>query len=230
MHIFISDAHIRSDKSERCRKLIRFLDEIRPRLSDLYIVGDLFEIWFEYKLVFPKDYFRLLATLHRILTEGKRVHYVLGNHEVAIGNFLEDFGFKVYTGPSIFNIDGRRVLLAHGNSIDKRLWTSFWESLLTSRLNHTLFRLLHPDIGIALAQCIARFSRKQQPSRKLMRMLENYAVRCLREVDIVILAHSHYPVMKKLHKSKYYINAGDWVKNFSYVMIEKGRVSLRYYR
>jgi UDP-2,3-diacylglucosamine hydrolase len=230
MHIFISDAHIRTDKSERCRTLIKFLDEIRPRLSDLYIIGDLFEIWFEYKLVFPKDYFRLLASLHRILNEGKRVHYVLGNHEVAIGNFLEDFGFNVYPGPSIFRIDGRRVLLAHGNTIDKRLWTSFWENLLTSRLNHMLFRLLHPDIGIALAQSIARFSRKQQPSRKLMYMLENYAVRRLREVDIVILAHSHCPVFKKIQQDKYYINAGDWVKNFSYVTIEKGKISLKYYR
>jgi UDP-2,3-diacylglucosamine hydrolase len=230
MHVFISDAHIRTDSSERCRMLVKFLQEIRPNLTDLYILGDLFEIWFEYYLVFPKDYFRLLAVLYSILNEGKNIHYILGNHEIAIGNFLKNFGFIVHRGSTVFNIDGRRVLLAHGNTIDKRLWTSIWESLLTSKLNHMLFRLVHPDLGISLAQCIARLSRIQSPSRRLDSMLENYASRMLHDVDIVMLAHSHNPVFRQMARNKYYINTGDWVNNFSYATIDKGNVSLRYYR
>ena len=230
MHVFISDAHIRTDNSERCRMLLRFLDEMRPHLTDLYILGDLFEIWFEYSLVFPKAYFRPLAAFHNILNDGKKIHYVLGNHEIAIGNFLSNFGFIVHRGPTVFDIDGRRVLLAHGNTIDKRLWTSFWENLLTSRLNHMLFRLLHPDLGISLAQSIARFSRRQPPSKRLMGMLENYAMRRLNDVDIVILAHSHSPVFKKILPNKYYINAGDWVTHFSYVTIDGDKISLKYFK
>ena len=229
MHVFISDAHIRTDKSYRCQKLVSFLHGIRSRLTNLYILGDLFEFWFEYNLVFPKDYFTPLATLYNLIEDGKGVHYILGNHEVTIGRFLNNFGFSVHHGPTILNINGMRVLLEHGNKIDKRLWTSFWESLLTSKLNHTLYRLLHPDLGIFLAQGIAYLSRKQHRSYRLETMLENYALRQLRDVDAVILGHSHQPILKKYPGSKYYINTGDWVKHFSYAVIDRNNVSLHHY-
>jgi UDP-2,3-diacylglucosamine hydrolase len=230
MHVFISDAHIRNDKSYRCQMLLRFLNEIRPHLTDLYILGDLFEFWFEYSLVFPKDYFTPLAALYNLIQEGKDVHYILGNHEVTIGRFLKNFGFAVHHGPEIFLIDGRRVLLEHGNKVDRRLWTSMWENLLTSKLNHALYRLLHPDIGILLAQGIAHLSRKQHQSARLVRMLENYALQQLHDVDTVMLAHSHNPVLKKYPENKYYVNVGDWVTHFSYAVIDSGRISLNYYQ
>jgi UDP-2,3-diacylglucosamine hydrolase len=230
MHVFISDAHIRTDKSYRCQMLIKFLHDIRHRLTSLYILGDLFEFWFEYNLVFPKDYFAALAALYNLILDGKHVHYILGNHEVTIGRFLNNFGFTVHHGPKIFEIDGMRVLLEHGNKIDKRLWTSLWENLLTSKLNHALYRLLHPDLGILLAQGIAHLSRKQHRSEQLENMLENYALRQLRAVDIVILGHSHHPVIKEYPAGKYYINTGDWVRHFSYAMIGNGEISLNYYK
>ncbi len=229
MHVFISDAHIRTDKSHRYRMLVKFLEEIRPHLTDLYILGDLFEIWFEYNLVLPKDYFGLLVALQNILNEGKNIHYLLGNHEIAVGNFLSDFGFSVHREPKIFRINGRRILLAHGHRIDKRHWTTIWDNLLTSSINHALYRLIHPDIGITLAQRIAFLSRKQRPSIELAKMLEKYARRQLSDVDAVILAHSHIPVYIEYPGNKYYINAGDWVKNFSYAVIDGSRISLEYY-
>ena len=230
MHVFISDAHIRTDRSYRCQMLVKFLHEIRPRLTSLYILGDLFEFWFEYNLVFPKDYFTPLAALYNLIEEGKSVHYILGNHEVAIGRFLKNFGFAVHPGPTIFEIDGKRVLLEHGNKIDKRLWTSFWESLLTSKINHALYRLLHPDLGIFLAQGISYLSRKQHRSQQLENMLESYAMRRTDEVDIVMLAHSHSPMLKKFSTNKYYINTGDWVHHFSYAVIDGKNISLNYYK
>ena len=230
MHVFISDAHIRTDKSHRCKMFVNFLHDIRNRLTDLYILGDLFEFWFEYNLVFPKDYFAPLAALYNLIQDGKRTHYILGNHEVTIGNFLKNFGFIVHPEPTIFSIDGKRVFLAHGNRIDRRLWTNIWEALLNSKFNHMLYRLLHPDIGILLAQSIAHLSRKQHRSQGIMNMLENYAQRRLCDVDVVILAHSHEPIIKKFPGNKYYINSGDWVKHFSYVVIDRGKISLHYYR
>jgi UDP-2,3-diacylglucosamine hydrolase len=229
MHVFISDAHIRTDKSYRCKMLLRFLRDIRPRLTHLYILGDLFEFWFEYNLVFPKDYFTPLAALYNLIRDGKQVHYVLGNHEVTIGNFLKNFGFIVHSKPTTVEIDGKRVFLAHGNKIDKRLWTTLWDGLLTSKFNHMLYRWLHPDIGIFLAQGIAFLSRKQHTSEGLMSLLESYALHRLQTVDVVILGHSHSPVLKEYPREKYYINAGDWVNNFSYVVIDGGKISLNYY-
>jgi UDP-2,3-diacylglucosamine hydrolase len=149
---------------------------------------------------------------------------------VTIGNFLNSFGFIVHPEPTIFDIEGKRVLLAHGNKIDKRLWTILWEGLLTSKLNHALYRLLHPDLGIFFAQGIAHLSRKQHQSDRLIKMLEHYALHRLKDVDVVILAHSHYPIFKKLPGNKYYINTGDWVRNFTYAVIDQQEISLNYYK
>lgn len=230
MHVFISDAHIRTDNSPRGKVLIKFLNEIKSKISDLYILGDLFEFWFEYNIVFPKDYFKTLAALYNLIQDGKRVHYVLGNHEVMIGNFLKNFGFIVHPSGTTLNVDCKKVFLAHGNKIDKRLWTTIWQGLLTSKLNHALYSLIHPDIGVFLAQGIAYLSRKQRRSPNLISMLENYALKKLNEVDIVMLAHSHIPVFKKFVDNKYYINTGDWIDHFSYAVIDNGEVALNYYR
>lgn len=229
MHVFISDAHIRTGRSRGGQLLAGFIREMRHRLTNLYILGDLFEFWFEYNRVFPKEYFTLLAALHSIVEDGKTVHYVMGNHEVATEGFLAGLGFKVHREAAIFEIDGRRVLAEHGHKIDRRLWTVLWEKLLTSKVNHAAYRLLHPDPGIALAQSIAQFSRRQHQSTRLERMLEEYARDRLRDVDVVILGHSHTPAFRRLPDNKYYINAGDWINHFSYVVINGNKTALKYY-
>lgn len=210
--------------------LISFLHENRARMTDLFILGDLFEFWFEYNIVFPKDYFKTLAVLYNLIQEGKKVHYIMGNHEVMIGRFLKNFGFVVHPEYAMVNIDRKTVYLAHGNKIDRRLWTSFWEKLLTSKINHALYRLIHPDIGVFLAQGIAYLSRKQKHNPNLPKMFEDHACIMLKQADIAILGHSHIPAFKKYPNNKYYLNIGDWVNNFSYGVIDNGKVGLHYYR
>ena len=230
MHYFISDAHIRTDESYRAKLLIKFLKDIKPHMTDLFILGDLFEFWFEYNLVFPKDYFKTLAALYNLIQEGIKVHYIMGNHEVMIGDFLKNFGFIVHPENITMDIDGHKVFIAHGNKIDKRLWIAFWEKLLTSRLNHALYRIIHPDIGVFLAQGISYLSRKQHNDPRLVSRLESYARAKLDEVDIVILAHSHIPVFQSYNNGKYYINTGDWIDHFSYATFDKGKASLHFYK
>jgi UDP-2,3-diacylglucosamine hydrolase len=230
MHFFISDAHIRTDESYRARMLKKFLRENRSKMTDLYILGDLFEFWFEYNIVFPKDYFKTLAALYNLIEEGIKVHYIMGNHEVMIGRFLKNFGFIVYPEHNVVKIDNKKVYLAHGNKIDRRLWTNLWEKLLTSKINHALYRLIHPDIGVFLAQGIAYLSRKQRRNPNVARMFENHARAMLKQADIAILGHSHIPAFKKYPGDKYYLNIGDWVSNFSYGVIDKGKPRLRFYR
>jgi UDP-2,3-diacylglucosamine hydrolase len=216
MHYFISDAHIRTDESYRSKLLVQFLREIKRKMTHLYILGDLFEFWFEYNIVFPKNYFKTLAVLYNLIQDGKEIHYI--------------FVFIVHNNHALLTINGKRVYLAHGNKIDKRLWITLWEKMLTSKMNHALYSLIHPDVGVFLAQGISYLSRRQQGNPNLVYLLEQYAQRKLKEVDIVMLAHSHIPVLKKFHGDKYYINTGDWVKHFSYAVIDGGRVVLRTYR
>jgi UDP-2,3-diacylglucosamine hydrolase len=230
MHFFISDAHIRTDESFRARLLLKFLHENKDKMTDLYILGDLFEFWFEYNIVFPKDYFKTLAALYNLIQDNKKVHYIMGNHEVMIGRFLKNFGFVVHPDYAKIEIDKKIVYLAHGNKIDRRLWTNLWERLLTSKINHVLYRLIHPDIGVFLAQGIAHLSRKQKQNPHLDKMFEDHARTMLKQADIAILGHSHRPVYKKYPGEKYYMNIGDWVKHFSYGVIENGIPRLKYYR
>jgi len=230
MHVFISDAHIRKDNSYRARVFRKFLQDISPKVKNLFILGDLFEFWFEYRIVFPKDYFKTLALLYNLIQKGITVHYILGNHEVMTGSLLTDFGFQIHRDFTVQEIDGKKVFMAHGHKVDRRLWTTAWELLLTSDLNHRLYELLHPDIGVFLAQGIAYLSRKQRRSpHRASILLERFARRKLNCVDLVVLAHSHIPVFRAYNDDKYYINTGNWVTDFSYGVIENGRIVLKYY-
>ena len=231
MHIFVSDAHIRKDNSFRARVFRRFLQEIGPGIENLYILGDLFEFWFEYRIVFPKDYFKTLALLYNLIQNGVTVHYILGNHEVMTGSLLTDFGFQIYRDSTIQHIDGKQVFLAHGHKVDRRLWTTAWELLLTSDFNHKLYELVHPDIGVFLAQGIAYLSRKQRRSPyRASALLERFAKDTLNDVDCVVLAHTHVPAFKRYPDNKFYINTGNWVTDFSYGVMDNGRISLKYYK
>lgn len=231
MHIFVSDAHIRRDNSYRARVFRKFLQDIGPKIDHLFILGDLFEFWFEYRIVFPKDYFKTLALLYNLIQKGITVHYILGNHEVMTGSLLTDFGFHIHRDFTVQNIDGKQVYIAHGHKVDRRFWTTAWEMLLTSDLNHRLYELLHPDIGVFLAQGIAYLSRKQRRSPyRASLLLERFARSKLANVDVVILAHSHVPMFRKYSNEKYYINTGNWVTDFSYGVIENNRIALQYYK
>ncbi|MEO0106627.1 MAG: hypothetical protein ABIL46_04785, partial [candidate division WOR-3 bacterium] len=171
-----------------------------------------------------------LVTFYNLSLHNVKLHYVLGNHEVVIGNFLRNLGFVIYSQEAMVELDGKQVYLAHGNKIDRRLWTIFWENLLTSKINHTLYSLLHPDIGVFLAQAIAHFSREQPRSHRLSLLLEKFAREKLKDFDIVILAHTHIPVFKVYPVEKYYLNTGDWINHFSYGKMVDSKISLNYYK
>jgi UDP-2,3-diacylglucosamine hydrolase len=231
MHIFVSDAHIRRDNSYRARIFRKFLQDIGPSVDHLYILGDLFEFWFEYRIVFPKDYFKTLALLYALTQKGVVVHYILGNHEVMTGSLLADFGLRIHRDSTTQKIGNKRVFMAHGHKVDRRLWTTAWEILLTSGVNHRLYQLLHPDIGVFLAQGIAYLSRKQRRSpHRASVLLERFARHKLTDVDVVVLAHSHVPQFCEYDNNKYYINTGNWIQDFSYGVIDNGRVALEYYK
>ncbi|KPK68953.1 hypothetical protein AMJ87_11160 [candidate division WOR_3 bacterium SM23_60] len=229
MHIFVSDAHIRKDRDRSARMLSQFLHDMAPHMSQLYIVGDLFEFWFEYKSVPPKRYHKTLAKLCGIIQDGIPIHYLLGNHEVMVGSYLKNVGFTVHEQPTAFTIHGKRVLVAHGDKIDRRAWSTLWEYLLTSKINRSLYQLFPPDIGILIAQSVAALSRKRPFSADVSQSLEQYARSQLRVNDVVILGHSHIPAFAELIDRKYYINLGDWIGHFTYAAIDKEKVVLERY-
>ncbi len=230
MYLFFGDAHFgnryTNREDERIRLFVRFLRGQAQRARRVFIIGDLFEFWFEYRTVVPKRYFNILSHLSEMANKGIEINYFMGNHEFGDGGFLKSLGFKVFTGEHIFNLDRLKVLVGHGDSADDAAATTFMNHLFRSKVNQFLYSLIHPDIGIELAKAIARASREKGDLHDSSRKLENYARQKLADVDVVVFGHSHMPV--HTHRAgKHYLNVGDFLNHFTYGVIDQGRVFLR---
>ena len=226
-HFFISDAHLGSRQPLAEKRLVDFLLSIRGRADGLYILGDLFEFWFEYYRVVPGAGLGILAQLAELRRRGTRVVFLRGNHDVWYQGVLKrEFGFEGFYDELSEVVDGKRVFLLHGDVLDRQLVPRWFRSLMRSRVNATLFSILHPDIGIGLARWIARKSREKGAKPELVERMRDFARSKIKEgFDIVIMGHSHIPEILELNNGVY-LNIGDWLKNFTYGLIENSRVSL----
>jgi UDP-2,3-diacylglucosamine hydrolase len=221
-HYFVSDAHIGGSRAGADERLYRFLHSLRGRADSLYIVGDLFEFWFEYNRAIPKHGFHVLAQLEELSEEGTRLTYLRGNHDFWFKDFLKR-ELKAETADELdVTIDGKRVYVSHGDALDRGFVPKLFRGLVRSQLNGMLYSLLHPDIGIALAQRVALASRDVGARAYLSDDMARFAEKKLGQgFDIVIMGHSHAPETRLFNKGVY-INIGDWLRHFTYGVIRDG--------
>lgn len=234
---FVSDAHLGVDTEDRERlkedTLIEFLDLVRSQQGSLFIVGDLFDFWFEYRAVIPRQHYRIVNKLYVLRRSGTPITYVVGNHDYWIGNFFEhELGIDVVRAPLTTTIQGQRLFIAHGDGLTSGdFGYRLLKRTLRSPFNITLFSLLHPDIGIRIAQLASRLSRTNNVNNSLKteRHLFEYAsARLEGPLDIVILGHSHHPSLHS-DEGKTYVNLGDWMRHFTYARLKDGRLSLHFW-
>ena len=225
-HYFISDAHIGGDNPDAERRLFRFLESIRGEAESLYILGDLFEFWFEYSRAIPKQGFRALAELAELSRTGTRIGYVKGNHDFWFKDFWQrELGAEAADELDV-TLDGKRVYLAHGDVLDTALVPRVFRVLMRSRINGWLYSLLHPDFGIGLAHAVARASRGTNAKPSLVEDMARFAEGRLESgFDVVIMGHSHVPELRRFGGGVY-INVGDWLDHFTYGVIRDGVPSL----
>lgn len=229
---FISDAHLGDDEG-RERKLISFLDGIKG-CELLYILGDLFDFWFEYRTVIPRQYIRTVCKLLDLVQSGTKIVYLAGNHDFWLGDFLSSqVGIQVELGPLRVEHQGLRLYLSHGDGISKgETGYRFLKRMLRNPFNIALFRLLHPDLAFSLAKGISRLSRgsTQRRGEMLLKDYEEFASGFIQGgVDAVILAHIHWPLYKKL-AGGIYINLGDWITHYTFGKLEDGILTLERWR
>jgi len=239
---FISDAHLGAEDKEREKlkeeKLLAFLDKIKEDGESLYILGDMFEFWFEYKNVIPKDHFKILSQLKNVVDSGITLSYVVGNHDFWLGDFLtEQIGIRIFKEPIEVNHQGKRIFMAHGDGLAKKDWGyRILKKILRNRVNITLYRQLPPDLSYPLAKFGAGKSRAQM-ERKETSYLEdykNFAYEKIRQgFDAVILAHTHVPTLENVEPDSanslsggVYLNIGDWFKHFTYGKLMEGKFYL----
>lgn len=229
-YFFISDAHLGSHQPETERRLTDFLLSLKGRAKGLYILGDLFEFWFEYQRVIPKSGLKVLAVLNELHSAGTRVVFLKGNHDVWFRGVLsQELGIEGFYDHLTEEIEGKRVFMTHGDLLDRNCIPKFFRGLMRNRLNGMLFSLLHPDIGIGIARYIARKSREQKAKPDVVKVMRGFARRRIAEgCEVVVMGHSHIPERIEFGRGVY-INVGDWLNHFTYCRLAEGKVFLERY-
>ncbi len=236
---FISDVHLATERSvEEQRKqarLNRFFKQIRSDATHLFIVGDFFDFWFEYKYVIPKAYFNFLYMLKELTETGVEVHYLAGNHDFALGTFLdEQVGIKTWPEEQAIELDGKKFYLFHGDGVAKNDGAyRALRKILRNPFNQKLFRWLHPDAGIPFARFASGTSRSYTNQNNHLRDESDYIEfargKFAEGFDYVLMGHRHNPLEHEENGRKY-INLGDWLENFTYARFDGEELKLLSYK
>ena len=232
---FISDVHLGAgtfdQEREKRDKLIAFLQQLPGRADRLYIVGDLFDFWFEYRSAILKQHFSVLFELNNLVRQGVPVVYMAGNHDFWLGSFLtEQLGLETVYGSITVELQGKRLFLCHGDGmINQDRGYRLLKKVLRNPFCLWLFQLIHPDIGVSMGRLISRLSRKHgapttwdpRPAyRELaLSLLEK------KPYDAVVFGHVHQSDFQEWD-GKAYLNLGDWIKQYSYGRLAHGVLSL----
>ena len=231
---FISDVHLGLEEpgaeAKKQRRLLSFLDFVSRDATHLFILGDLFDAWIEYRTVIPKGFHRVLARLHDLSEGGVEIHFLAGNHDFWIrDHFARDMGIKTHMEAFGIELNGKKIYLHHGDGLDPRdHGYMFLKRILRNRFSIWLFSWLHPDIGVALARSSSRTSRgytsvKDYGEDDAMRRA---AARLIGEgIDVVIMGHRHVPCEANIGAGRY-LNLGDWIRHNTYARLSGGECML----
>jgi len=232
---FISDIHLglgsREQEKAKENRLLAFLRSILLSADHLFIVGDLFDFWFEYATVIPKGFHRTLAALQEFTERGTPVHYLAGNHDFWMGDYFEkELGFHLHADPFEITIQNKRVYLHHGDGLAQNdIGYRLIKPVLRNRWNIRLYRWLHPDLGVPLARGSSRTSREYTSNKDFgeEKGMVEFATRRIGEgVDVVVMGHRHKPALTPIGKG-FYVNLGDWITFNSYGVFADGNMTLK---
>ncbi len=242
---FTSDSHFgvpTKEKSlERERLFIKWLDEINKDAAEIYLMGDLFEFWFEYKTVIQKGYVRLFGKLAEITDSGIPVYFFRGNHDVWAFDYLEqELNIKIYPDTLIKQIGSKRFFLGHGDGLGKGdNGYKFLKKVFRNRFNQWLFKWLHPDIGTAMGLYWTEKSRVaninkglEEVNRKGLERISGFCNEIIdkgEDIDYFIFGHIHKPAVIPIRQKAHYFSIGDWITNFSYVVFDGEKAELKFY-
>ncbi len=225
----VSDVHLGADPEVE-RSFRAWLREVGSTARDILVNGDLFDFWFEYRTVVPYRYARALAALADLSESGVRVRMTGGNHDCWGGDLLRHFGIEYTRAPVTARIAGKKLYMVHGDGLGQGdFGYRLLRRVLRARTCERLFRLLHPDWGLRLAERASRRrggatkSGPAPPSRQ--GELNAWAAKKLRgdrSLDIVAVGHSHAPEVIEPEPGRYVVNAGDWVVHRSFAEIRPG--------
>lgn len=217
--------------AERERRFVRWLDFIRNDVKALYLLGDVFDFWFEYKNCVPQGFTRFLGKIAELSDDGVEIHYFTGNHDVWIFDYLErETGVVVHREPLATQICGKNFFLAHGDGLgDNSRSFKIIRSMFHSRFCQRLFGMIHPSVGIWLAHKWAKHSRMKEfvnpvaylgeDREHLVLFAKNYIKR-FPATDFLVFGHRHIILDIMLSRQSRMLILGDWLQYFSYAVFD----------
>ena len=242
-YYFASDFHLGvpsyEDSLKREKLIVHWLDSIKVDCASLYLLGDVFDFWYEYKTVVPRYYTRLLGKLSELSDSGISIYFFKGNHDMWTFDYLrKEVGLQIVDEEKIQEIEGHSFYLHHGDALWKGEYAyKLIRRLFRSRIGIWLFHRLHPNFGVWLAQKLSKGSRKKNTTRdKIDIPIEDeyqyqFAVEYLkkRKVDYFIFGHRHKPMDITLNNKSRLINLGDWVSENTYAVFDGNEIKLKTY-
>ncbi len=248
---FISDLHLGAGTLENPldyeRRVVRFLESIEEECSELYLVGDIIDYWFEYKYVVPRGFTRFLGKLGQMSDRGIKIHWWTGNHDIWIFDYLpREIGCTLHTRPEVVELRGKRLFIGHGDGLgDDSKSLKFMTRFFHNRMCQKMFSWIHPDLATWFAHKWSRHSRLNgddfpeflgENKEHLVLFAKNYlkqheaqqgqaADQTQAAVDYFIFGHRHIELDLMLTRQSRLFILGDWITHFSYaVMDEQGRM------
>ncbi len=235
---FLSDAHlgVAGEEKETIKEtlLLSFFDLVEADRASLYILGDLFDFYFEPWGVVPKEYRRVVSRVKELVESGVEVHYVVGNHDYWLGDFWrKEIGVSIHQRPLEVEIQRQRLFLAHGDGLGNfDIGYELLKRVLRNRVNIYLYSLLGPDLGFDVGRLVSRASRRRcdrKDNPKVGPLWKLARKKFGEGFDGVVFGHIHTPTLMR-EGEKTFLLLGDWMDNFSYGKLADGSLQLKYFR
>lgn len=210
----------------REKKFVRWLNAIQSDAAAIFLLGDLFDFWFEYKQVVPKGYVRVLGKLAELTDQGIPIYFFVGNHDLWMKDyFQEELHIPVYHQPKVFEFNQKQFFIGHGDGLGpgdkgyKRM-----KKVFTNPVAKWFYRWLHPDLGVRLGQYMSLNNKTisgVDDARFLGKEKEWLVQYCYRKLesehyDYFVFGHRHLPMQIRLNQDSEYFNLGEWITYFTY--------------
>lgn len=237
---FASDFHLGAPTAEssnlREKKIIEWFDQVRSDAAAIFLVGDIFDFWFEYRKVVPKGFIRFQSKLLELRDEGIPIYFFTGNHDAWFFDYFpKEFDIPVFKKPIVLEVGEQRLYVGHGDGLGPgdRLYKVL-KKIFNGKFPQFLFKWIHPDIGVALAHRWSNNSRLAgsaddfgfQSKEKEWLWQFSREVESRQHHDFYIFGHRHIPLELKVSDDSTYVNLGEWVTNYTYAKYDGQKTQL----
>jgi UDP-2,3-diacylglucosamine hydrolase len=241
---FASDFHLGAPKdtrsAERERLVCKWLDEIKHDAEEIFLVGDIFDFWYEHVYTIPKGFTRLLGKIAELTDSGIKVHFFSGNHDTWMDDYFQkELGVSVNHEPVSRTFNSKNFYIGHGDGLGPGdHWYKFLRSIFRSKVAHWMYSRLHPNLGFWIARASSLKSRAvtgnsdeifNGPEKEWLFLFCRDYIKS-NNVDYFVFGHRHLPLDLDVEGKARYVNLGDWLRYNSYAVFDGTKVELKYYK